>query len=57
MVAPDGTVIAEAGSEEEVLVVECERAAIDTAREGWPFFRDRRVDAYDDLGKRWRDGD
>ena len=21
----------------------------------WPYFRDRRIDAYDDLTKRWRD--
>jgi len=21
----------------------------------WPYFRDRRIDAYDDITKRWRD--
>jgi len=21
----------------------------------WPYFRDRRIDAYDELTKRWRD--
>lgn len=53
--APDGSIVAEAGDEEAVLVVECERARMDEAREGWPFFRDRRIDAYGDLTKRWRD--
>jgi len=48
-------VLAEAGDNEDVLVVACERAAIDRAREGWPFLRDRRIDAYGDLSKRWRD--
>ena len=52
---PDGQVIAEAAKDEAVLIVECDRAQIDTAREGWPFLRDRRIDAYGDLEKRWRD--
>ena len=53
--APDGSILAEAGEGEEVLVVECDRAKIDAARQGWPFFRDRRIDAYDDLAERWID--
>lgn len=53
--APDGSLLAEAQSDERILVVACERAAIDRAREGWPFLRDRRIDAYGDLTKRWRD--
>jgi N-carbamoylputrescine amidase len=52
---PDGRVLAEAGRDEEILVVACPRGRIDAAREGWPFLRDRRVDAYGDLGKRWLD--
>ena len=51
--APDGSVLAEAGESEAVLVVDCERGHIDTAREGWPFLRDRRIDAYAGLSKRW----
>ena len=54
--APDGSVVAEAGEGEEVLVVELDLDAIRTAREGWPFFRDRRIDAYDGLTKRFLDG-
>ena len=53
--APDGQVLAEAGEDEALLVVTCERSQIDTAREGWPFLRDRRIDAYGDLSRRWRD--
>ena len=53
--APDGRVLAEAGGDETVLVTDCSRAAIDSARQGWPFFRDRRIDAYADILQRWRD--
>ena len=51
--APDGSVLAEADGTESVLVVACERACIDRARQGWPFLRDRRIDAYGDLDQRW----
>jgi len=54
---PDGRVLAEAGDGAAVLVVPCERAQIDRARVGWPFLRDRRIDAYGDLSRRWRDAD
>ena len=52
--APDGTVLA-SGSEdsEEVVLAEVDTDVIETQRRGWPFFRDRRVDAYGDLLKRW----
>jgi N-carbamoylputrescine amidase len=42
-------------SEEETLVVDCDLALIETCRRGWPFLRDRRIDAYGDLLKRFRD--
>jgi len=38
---------------EELLVVPCERKRLDEVRRNWPFFRDRRIDAYKDLTKRW----
>jgi N-carbamoylputrescine amidase len=50
---PTGTVIAEAGSGEEVLVVECDLSKIEATRRGWPFLRDRRIDVFGDLAKRW----
>jgi N-carbamoylputrescine amidase len=37
------------------LVVDCDLARIADTRRNWPFLRDRRIDAYDDLGKRFRD--
>jgi len=42
-------------SEEEVLVVEIDRQRGETVRRIWPFLRDRRIDAYHDLLKRYRD--
>jgi N-carbamoylputrescine amidase len=50
---PGGTIIAEAGSGEEVLVVECDLGKIEQTRRGWPFLRDRRIDAFGDLSRRW----
>jgi len=50
-------VLARASSDaEEVLVVACDTARIEDVRRGWPFLRDRRIDAYGDLTKRLRDG-
>jgi N-carbamoylputrescine amidase len=53
---PFGRVLARASSDaEEVLVVECDLAEIERTRRHWPFLRDRRIDAYADLAKRFRD--
>jgi N-carbamoylputrescine amidase len=53
---PFGRVLARAGHDrEEVLVVECDRRLIGDTRRNWPFLRDRRVDAYDGLLKRYLD--
>jgi N-carbamoylputrescine amidase len=53
---PFGRVVARASaSEEETLVVDCNLDLIEEARRGWPFLRDRRIDAYGDLAKRFRD--
>ena len=38
----------------ENIVVEIELKRTETVRHWWPFFRDRRIDAYNDLTKRWR---
>jgi N-carbamoylputrescine amidase len=43
-------------SQEEVVTVDCDLELIDTARTHWPFFRDRRIDAYAGLTQRWIDG-
>lgn len=50
---PSGRVLAEAGEDEQDLVVECDLALIDRARRGWPFLRDRRIDAYAAVTERW----
>jgi N-carbamoylputrescine amidase len=53
---PFGRVLARASaSEEELLVVECDLDEIERTRRHWPFLRDRRIDAYDGLLRRWRD--
>ncbi len=53
---PFGRVLARASdSDEEILVVECDLSAIEKIRREWPFLRDRRVDAYSDIAKRFRD--
>jgi len=47
---PFGEVLAEASSNEaEVLVVDCDLGLIEETRQGWPFLRDRRIDAYQNL--------
>ncbi len=51
---PSGVVLKEASRDkEEVIVVECDRRRIEDTRRNWPFFRDRRIDAYGDLTKRF----
>ena len=39
--------------QEENVVVECFPSRIEDTRRNWPFLRDRRIDAYGDLLKRW----
>ena len=52
---PYGRVIAQAGQEETVLTVDCDLGKVDLARTHWPFLRDRRIDAYAGLTKRYLD--
>ena len=40
---------------EEVLVVTCDRLRLEEVRRNWPFWRDRRIDAYGDLTRRWHE--
>jgi N-carbamoylputrescine amidase len=54
---PFGVVLAEASrTEEETLIVTCDRRHQETVRQHWPFLRDRRIDAYGGIGKRFNDG-
>jgi N-carbamoylputrescine amidase len=41
--------------DEEIVIAECDLNFIDDQRTHWPFLRDRRIDAYGDLTKRWID--
>jgi N-carbamoylputrescine amidase len=51
-----GELLATADSErEEVLTVALDSARSESVRRIWPFLRDRRIDAYGDLLKRYRD--
>jgi len=51
-----GEILAEASNDnEENLIVEIDLSRTETVRRMWPFFRDRRIDAFGDLTKRWRD--
>jgi N-carbamoylputrescine amidase len=51
---PFGVVVAEASQDhEEILVTECDPAHSEEVRRNWPFFRDRRVDAFGPLTSRW----
>jgi len=52
---PGGRILAKAGQGEEVLIATCDLAKVDISRTHWPFLRDRRIDAYADLTKRYRD--
>jgi len=53
---PQGEVLAEASREnEEILLVDLDLGRSETVRRIWPFLRDRRIDAYGDLLKRYRD--
>lgn len=54
--SPQGELLARASHDrEEVIVVECDPRKSEDFRRNWPFFRDRRIDAYDDILKRWND--
>lgn len=51
---PQGELLTEfPNDEEEIRVVEIDKARSENVRRWWPFFRDRRIDAYEGLGKRF----
>ena len=53
---PYGEIVARASIEkEEVLLADCDLVKQREFRRIWPFFRDRRIDAYGDLTRRLRD--
>lgn len=55
VLGPQGEFLAEAGGEAEILSIELDLARSENVRRIWPFLRDRRIDAYGDLLKRYID--
>lgn len=54
--APNGQIIKKASrNREEVLIADCDLAKVEFSRTHWPFLRDRRIDAYGDLTRRFVD--
>src|SRR6185312_6853827 len=53
---PSGAVLAQANdTEPAILTAEVDLDLVEQTRQHWPFLRDRRVDAYQDLTRRLRD--
>lgn len=52
---PQGEILAEAGTDTALLTARLDLARSETVRRIWPFFRDRRIDAYEPLTRRFRD--
>ena len=56
VLGPQGEFLAEASTDAaQVLLVDIDMARSENVRRIWPFLRDRRIDAYSDLLKRYRD--
>ena len=52
---PQGEILAMASCDkEQTLVAELDMQKTEAIKRIWPYFRDRRIDAYTDLTKRWR---
>ncbi len=53
---PQGEIIAQASTDkEEILLAEIDRELMEDVRQNWPFLRDRRIDAYGEITKRYID--
>ncbi len=54
--SPDGQVVKRAAIDrDQVMVVDCDLDQVEFSRTHWPFLRDRRIDAYGDLTRRFTD--
>jgi N-carbamoylputrescine amidase len=54
--SPNGQVVHRGSVDrEEVIVVPCDLEKVEFSRTHWPFLRDRRIDAYGDMVKRFVD--
>ena len=52
---PGGRVLVRGGDDEAVLTVPVDLGKLDVSRTHWPFLRDRRIDAYGDIVRRYLD--
>ena len=52
---PQGEFIAEAGTEEEIMIVDIDMKRCENVRRWWPFLRDRRIEEFSGLTKRFID--
>lgn len=52
---PQGEILAEAGTDACVEVVDVDMRRCERVRRWWPFLRDRRIDEFDDLQRRYAD--
>jgi N-carbamoylputrescine amidase len=52
---PGGRLLAKGGTGEEILTATVDLTKVDSSRTHWPFLRDRRIDAYGDITKRYLD--
>ena len=55
MFDPSGNIVKKANLKENILICEIEFKKVETSRQHWPFFRDRRIDYYKGLLKNPRD--
>jgi len=56
--SPNGQIAAKASvAKEEILMAECDLEKVEFARTHWPFLRDRRIDAYGDITRRFIDSE
>lgn len=53
---PGGNIIAQASEDQpEILICDIDISLMDRTRQMWPFFRDRRIDSYDEMTNRFSD--
>ena len=52
---PFGEVIGQTEDEPQIVITKCPLSEIESTRQNWPFFRDRRVDVYQGLSKLYID--
>lgn len=54
LAGPQGEILAQAGErDDETLIEDVDFSHIETVRQHWPFLRDRRIDSYGDITKRY----